>query len=350
MNLAQVVKKFSVSETPVSVEPYGSGHINATYLVTTDTPKRYILQRINHSIFPKVDELMSNISRVLDHLAANAPDARRLSYVPTAEGASYVKEEDGYYRLYDFLEDTTTYQIPDTPERFKTSAEAFAEFQNVLADFPATELFEVIPRFHDTRKRFEDFKKALAADKCGRAASVKEEIDFVLERESYVDSFVDMLEGEVIPYRVTHNDTKINNVLIDNVTGKGIVIDLDTVMPGAIGYDFGDSIRFGCNPAAEDEKDLGKVNFRLDLFKVYAEGFLGTIKCITDKERETLPLSAIMMTLECGIRFLTDHLEGDTYFRTSRENHNLDRARTQFKLVSDMEECFDEMCEIVDEI
>lgn len=350
MNLIDVVKKFSISEVPVSAEPYGSGHINATYLVTTNTAKRYILQRINHNIFPKVDELMSNISRVLDHLASHAPESRRLSYVQTLTGASFTHEEDGYYRLYDFLEDTTTYQIPDTPERFKTSAEAFADFQNVLADFPATELFEVIPRFHDTRKRFEDFKKALKADKCNRAASVKEEIEFVLERESYVDTFVDMLSEGVIPYRVTHNDTKINNVLIDNVTGKGIVIDLDTVMPGAIGYDFGDSIRFGCNPAAEDEKDLTKVNFQIDLFKVYAEGFLGTIKCITEKEKDTLALSAIMMTLECGIRFLTDHLEGDTYFRTSRENHNLDRARTQFKLVADMEECYDEMCDIVNEL
>ena len=350
MNLNDIVKKFSVCETPVSVEPYGSGHINATYLVTTDTAKRYILQRINDKIFPQVDNLMSNISRVLDHLAANAPESRRLSYVPTLDGGSFVKESDGYYRLYDFLEDTTTYQIPDTPERFKTSAQAFAEFQNVLSNFPATELFEVIPRFHDTRKRFEDFKAALKADKCNRAASVKEEIDFVLSRESYVDTFVDMLKEGVIPYRVTHNDTKINNVLIDNITGKGIVIDLDTVMPGALGYDFGDSIRFGCNPAAEDEKDLGKVNFQLDLFRVYAEGFLGTIKCITTQEKETLPLSAIMMTLECGIRFLTDHLEGDTYFRTSRENHNLDRARTQFKLVADMEECFEEMCDIVDEL
>ena len=350
MNLIDVVKKFSVSETPVSAEPYGSGHINATYLVATNTQKRYILQRINHNIFPNVDQLMSNISRVLDYLATHAPDSRRLSYVPTLTGDSYTHEEDGYYRLYDFLEDTTTYQIPDTPERFKTSAEAFAEFQNVLSDFPATELFEVIPRFHDTRKRFEDFKKALSADKCGRANSVKAEIEFVLERESYVDTFVEMLAEGVIPYRVTHNDTKINNVLIDNVTGRGIVIDLDTVMPGAIGYDFGDSIRFGCNPAAEDEKDLSKVNFRLDLFKVYAEGFLGTIKCITEKEKDTLPLSAIMMTLECGIRFLTDHLEGDTYFRTSRENHNLDRARTQFKLVSDMEECYDEMCDVVAEL
>ena len=350
MDLIKVVNAFSIKEKPLSVTPYGSGHINATYLVETEEGKRYILQRINNKIFPCVTELMNNIKGVLDHLASNAPEERRLSYVPTKSGASFTEEEDGFYRLYDFLENTTTYQVPDTPERFKASAEAFAAFQNILSDFDATSLFEVIPRFHDTRKRFEDFKKAVKEDKMGRAKSVKDEIDFVLERESYVDIFVDMLEGGVIPYRVTHNDTKINNVLIDNDTGKGIVIDLDTVMPGAIGYDFGDSIRFGCNPASEDERDLSKVNFRLDLFKTYAEGFLGTIKCITDKEKETLPLSAILMTLECGMRFLADHLEGDTYFRISRENHNLDRARTQFKLVADMEECFDEMCDIINNL
>jgi len=233
-------------------------------------------------------------------------------------------------------------------EHFYQSAYAFGTFQNQLADFDASQLYETIPNFHNTSVRFENFKKAVEADKAGRLKLVKKEVDFVLEREDYCGRIVRLLESGQMPLKVTHNDTKLNNVMIDDATGKAVaVIDLDTVMPGSSCYDFGDSIRFGCNPTAEDEVDLSKVNFRLDLFKTYTEGYLAALKNISDTEKQNLAFSAILMTYECGMRFLTDYLEGDTYFRIKRENHNLDRARTQFKLVSDMEKLLEQMNEIV---
>ena len=244
---------------------------------------------------------------------------------------------------------TKTHDQVETPEDFYQSAVSFGNFQRLLADYPAETLHETIVGFHDTKARFATFKKAVEEDVCGRAASVQKEIDFVLAHEDVANVFGDMLANGELPLRVTHNDTKLNNIMIDDKTGKGIcVIDLDTVMPGLAMNDFGDSIRFGASTAAEDEQDLSKVSCDMELFDVYAKGFIeGCGGKLTQKEIEMMPMGAKVMTFECGMRFLTDHLQGDTYFKIHRENHNLDRCRTQFKLVEDMEAKWDTMQEII---
>ena len=251
--------------------------------------------------------------------------------------------------MHPFVEGTVCLQAVEDPEQFYQSAVAFGNFQRLLAGYDASTLHETIAKFHDTRNRFANFKKALEADACGRARDVQPEIDFVLAREKDCAVLMDQLEAGKLPLRVTHNDTKLNNILMDKKTGTGIcVIDLDTVMPGLALNDFGDSIRFGANHCAEDEKDLSKVNFDLDLFEIYTKGFLEAAgDALTAAEKENLPWGAKLMTLECGIRFLTDYLEGDHYFRVHREGQNLDRCRTQFKLVSDMEANWDKMSAIV---
>ena len=254
-----------------------------------------------------------------------------------------------YWRAYKFIEGATSYDQVETPEDFYQSAVSFGNFQRLLADYPAETLHETIVGFHDTKARFATFKKAVEEDVCGRAASVQKEIDFVLAHEDVANVFGDMLANGELPLRVTHNDTKLNNIMIDDKTGKGIcVIDLDTVMPGLAMNDFGDSIRFGASTAAEDEQDLSKVSCDMELFDVYAKGFIeGCGGKLTQKEIEMMPMGAKVMTFECGMRFLTDHLQGDTYFKIHREKHNLDRCRTQFKLVEDMETKWDTMQEII---
>ena len=247
------------------------------------------------------------------------------------------------------MEGTVCHQAADTPELFAASGRAFGRFQRLLADYPADTLYETIPRFHDTEDRLAKFKAAVAADKLGRAKDCQPEIDFVLAREADCSVALNAMREGRLPLRVTHNDTKLNNVLMDDKTGEGMcIIDLDTVMPGLVLYDFGDSIRFGANHSAEDETDLSKVNLDVDLFSAYTAAFLeGTGGSLTNDEIAMLPWGAKLMTLECGIRFLTDYLEGDTYFHISRERQNLDRCRTQFKLVSDMEERWPELEAIV---
>ena len=237
----------------------------------------------------------------------------------------------------------------DNEKDFYYSAVAFGKFAKTLKECDASKLYEIIPDFHNTKQRFENFKKAVNEDVLGRKKDCQEEIAFVMERQHYYSMIVDKLASGEIPLKVTHNDTKLNNVLLDAKTGEPVcVIDLDTIMPGSLCYDFGDSIRFGCNPCEEDEKDLSKVNFRFDLYKVYLDGYLSAVgDDITQVEKDNLALGSIMMTIECGMRFLTDYLVGDTYFKTSREGQNLDRCRTQFKLVSDMEKIFDEMNALV---
>lgn len=339
---------------------YGSGHINDTFLMTLrkddETEGRVILQRMNKSIFTKPVELMENIMGVTSFLRERIienggdPDRETLNVIPTKDGKPYFIDSEGeYWRCYKFIEDATSYDQVENPEDFYESAVAFGNFQRLLADYPAATLHETIKGFHDTKARFEVFKKAVADDVCGRAASVKEEIDFYLSHEDVANVFGDLLEKGELPLRVTHNDTKLNNIMIDNETHKGIcVIDLDTVMPGLAMNDFGDSIRFGASTAAEDEKDLDKVWCDMDLFDVYTKGFIeGCAGRLTEKEIELLPMGAKVMTFECGMRFLTDHLQGDTYFKIHRENHNLDRARTHMKLVQDMEAKWDIMNEIV---
>ncbi len=344
-------------ETPSICEPYGNGHINDTFLVVAD--KRYILQRMNHKVFPHPDEVMENILGVTEHLRkkamARGGDVSRASLVvvPTRAGESYFQDSIGsYWRLYEFCERTITREVIENPQDFYTCAEAFGRFQQELSDYPAECLHETIADFHNTPKRYENLMRAIKKDLCGRAAEVADEIAFSKERSEFVHVLERAHAAGILPLRVTHNDTKLNNILFDETTGAPVcVIDLDTVMPGYSVTDFGDSIRFGANTAVEDETDLSKVSLDLSLFELYAKGFLkGCDGRLTDGELDLLPEGAIMMTLECGMRFLTDYLEGDVYFRTHRPKHNLDRARNQFALVADMEKKLPEMRAIIEKL
>ena len=354
--IKNITSAFVLEDNLTECVPYGSGHINDTYRLTYDTGKHYILQKMNKSIFTKPVELMENVSGVTAWLKKkiqeNGGDVERetLNLVMTKDGLPYYVDEDGeYWRVYLFIEDATCYDMVKDEEDFYQSAVAFGHFQRLLADYPAETLHETIVGFHDTKARFATFKKAVEEDVCGRAASVQKEIDFVLAHEDVANVFGDMLANGELPLRVTHNDTKLNNIMIDDKTGKGIcVIDLDTVMPGLAMNDFGDSIRFGASTAAEDEQDLSKVSCDMELFDVYAKGFIeGCGGKLTQKEIEMMPMGAKVMTFECGMRFLTDYLQGDTYFKTAYPEHNLVRARTQFRLVDEMEQQFDQMIEIV---
>ena len=346
--------KFAVAGEFVDCVRYGEGHINDTFKLTVnDNGKQvhYILQRINHRLFTEVDKLMHNIELVTDFCRSSVekrggnPMRECLSLVRTKEGKAYYFDGENYFRVYVFIEDATTYQVVRDPKDFYESAVAFGNFANLLADFDASQLYEVLPDFHNTKVRYANFLRAVEKDVCGRAAQVQKEIGWVNAHKDLCGKLVDKIASGEIPLRVTHNDTKLNNVMLDNATGKALaVIDLDTVMPGSLCYDFGDSIRFGCNPAAEDEPDLSKVNFRFDLYETYLDGYLSAVgDSITEEERKNLPVGAVLMTYECGMRFLTDYLEGDTYFRTHRPGQNLDRAHTQFKLVDDMLAVFDKM-------
>ena len=345
----------------IDERPYGSGHINDTYLLTFEIAEmgtiKVILQRMNKNIFTKPIELMENILNVTSYLRKKIienggdPDRETLNVIRTVDNMPYFVDSEGeYWRSYKFITDATSYDQVESPEDFYQSAVAFGNFQRLLAEYPAETLHETIEGFHDTKARFQVFKKAVEDDVCGRAASVQKEIQFVLEHEHLANVFADLLEKKEIPLRVTHNDTKLNNIMIDNKTRKGIcVIDLDTVMPGLAMNDFGDSIRFGASTATEDEQDLSKVSCDMELFDLYAKGFIeGCGGKLTEKEIDLMPTGAMVMTFECGMRFLTDYLQGDTYFKIHRENHNLDRCRTQFKLVKDMEAKWDTMREIID--
>ena len=336
---------------------YGEGHINDTFVVwREDHSKRFILQRINTDTFTNPVDLMENVCGVTRHLRAKIlaeggdPARETLNVIPTLSGATcYLDADGGAWRAYDFVEDTICLQQVGSETDFRTVAETLGKFQNQLEDYPASTLHETIARFHDTPNRYANFEKALAADALGRAKNITSEIEFIHAREQDCHVLLDQLAAGEIPLRVTHNDTKINNVLIDATTGKGIcVIDLDTVMPGLSAYDFGDSIRTGANDCAEDEPDQSKVHFDLHLYEVFAKGYLSTAGAsMSMAEKKSLAWGARLMTLECGIRFLTDYLEGDHYFHIAHPNHNLDRARTQFTLVRQMEEVFDQMLEIV---
>ena len=342
------------ARTPQAVR-YGEGHINDTFLVDVGT-ERFILQRVSSAAFKEPDKLMENIVNVTDYLSreiqrqGGSPRRETLTVIRTRQGEnSFTDSEGGVWRVFPFVEGTVCYQAAETPQLFAASGRAFGRFQRLLRDYPAHTLHETIPRFHDTEDRLRKFKAAVAADPLGRAADCRADIDFVLAREADCSAALSAQREGVLPLRVTHNDTKLNNVLMDAETGNALcVIDLDTVMPGLSINDFGDSIRFGANHSAEDEPDLSKVNFDLDLFSVYAAAFLEEAgEALTEAEVRYLPWGAKLMTLECGMRFLTDHLEGDGYFHISRPGQNLDRARTQFKLVADMEAQWDQMNAIV---
>lgn len=345
-NISDILAAYGIES---DVAPFGNGHINDTYVVND-----FVVQRINTTVFANYKGLMNNIELVTEYLkkkiaaAGGDPERETLTVVKTKCGKPYIKNDLGVFRVYKLIKDATSYDTV-TPELFYEAGKGFGRFQTMLSDFPSEELVETIPNFHNTRSRFEAFKAALAADPLGRAADVRDEIAFVLEREKDVDVVTDAIEKGKLPLRVTHNDTKLNNVLIDNESGKAIcVIDLDTIMPGSLLYDYGDALRFGAATAAEDEKDLSKVGFDLERFEAFTKGFVEGIEgSCTKEETELFPFSVKLMTLECGIRFLTDHLLGDTYFKIAREGHNLDRARTQFKIVSEVERLDNQMKAIV---
>ena len=359
--LQDALAAFDFGGEVVGAVRYGSGHINDTFCVHTQPGegpcRRFILQRISAAAFHHPDQVMANIASVTAFLrraiaeAGGDPSRETMTVLLTREGRSfYTDSEGGAWRVYPFIENTVCLQAAETPELFAASARTFGRFQRMLKDYPADTLYETIPRFHDTEDRLAKLKAAVEADVMGRVKDVQPELDFVRKREADCSVALQALREGRLPLRVTHNDTKLNNVLIDRDSGEGIcVIDLDTVMPGLSINDFGDSIRFGANHSAEDERDLSKVNFDLSLYEVYTQGFLeGAGGALTPAELDYLPWGAKLMTLECGIRFLTDYLEGDHYFRIHREGQNLDRCRTQFKLVADMEAQWEAMKAVVD--
>lgn len=360
LQIREAMANFNFTGRLKERRPFGSGHINDTYLLTFEIgdmgDMSVILQRMNREIFKKPVELMENIVGVTSYLRERImenggdPERETLNIIPAKDGKAYFVDAKGeYWRAYRFITDAKCFDRVEKPEDFYESGAAFGNFQRLLADYPAETLHETIKGFHDTQARLEVFRQAVEKDVLGRADSVRREIEFVLAREDVAGVFGELLEKGEIPLRVTHNDTKLNNIMIDNTTRKGIcVIDLDTVMPGLAMNDFGDSIRFGASTAAEDEQDLSKVSCSMELYELYVKGFLeGCRGSLTPKEVELLPMGAKVMTYECGMRFLTDYLEGDHYFKIHREGHNLDRARTQFKLVEDMEAKWDIMQEIV---
>ena len=351
----EALEGFDIPGRFVECVPCGNGHINDTYMVTFEEENglcRYSLKHMNRSVFKDPVSLMNNILHVTAYLKEQIrsqggdPQRETLDFVCTKTGEPYFVDSYGeYWRAYHFVEDAYALEEISNPQDFYESAVAFGHFQRMLADFPADSLTETIAGFHDTKARFAAFEQAVAADVCHRAEGVQQEIRFVRDRYDVACVLGDLLEAGKLPLRVTHNDTKSNNVLIDKATGRGLcVIDLDTVMPGLAVNDFGDSIRFGASTGAEDEKDLSKIWCDLELYETYMKGFVeGCGGTLTDMEIECLPVGARVMTYECGMRFLTDYLSGDTYFKTAYPTHNLDRARTQFKLVWDMEQKWEKM-------
>lgn len=357
--LPTVLDAYELPATVLGAVRYGEGHINDTFCVVCQPREgdavRFILQGMSLAAFPHPQELMENFVGITAYLRAQIiarggdPLRETLSLVKTKDGKDYFTDETGkVWRVMPFIEGTDCFQSA-TPELFEASARAFGRFQYMLKDYPAETLHETIVNFHNTEDRLCKFEAALAAAPEAVLDTCRAEVDFVLARREDCSVAMEALRQGKLPLRVTHNDTKLNNILIDRATGEGIcVIDLDTTMPGLSIYDFGDSIRFGANHSAEDEKDLRKVNFDIGLYEVYARGFLeGCQGALTPAEREYLPWGARLMTLECGIRFLTDHLEGNRYFHTRYPGQNLDRCRTQFKLVKDMEAQFQAMHDVV---
>ena len=356
--MRELLSHFCLRGTPLSCERYGEGHINRTYrlrFIQSGSAADYVLQRINNYVFKKPWEVMENVQLVTEHLRAAMrargidPENRVLKLVRVKTGGAMVEDgEDGFWRAYEFIRHAATIDRIENPGQFRQIGAAFGQFQGMLSDFPIERLHETIPHFHDTRKRVGDFERSVALDVAARAGGVQADIAFIRSRGEAMCRIVDRLKSGELPLRVTHNDTKINNVMLDVETGEALcVIDLDTVMPGLSAFDFGDAIRFGASTAAEDETDLRKVSLDLELFRAFTRGFLKACPSLTDKEREVLPLGSFTMTLECGMRFLTDYLKGDKYFSIDYPQHNLDRARAQLKLAQDMESKEEAMALIV---
>lgn len=350
--MENAVFAFQLDGVPVGCETFGHGHINYTWYIRTDTGAEYVLQQINKYVFKDPVRLMDNVGAVTAYLRQRVADPRAaLHFLPAKDGKFYHVDENGqYWRMYDFVGGFCL-DAPESDADFYQSALAFGRFQEMLTDFPADTLFETIPEFHNTVFRYGTFRDAIAADRCGRVAGVQKDIDFILSREADGSILQKMRESGELPLRVTHNDTKLNNVLLDRKTRKSLcVLDLDTVMPGLSLYDYGDSIRFGAATAAEDEPDTDKMGLDLHLFEIYTRGYMEACPSLTEKEIEMMPVGAKVLTLELAMRFLTDYLDGDRYFKTAYEDHNLIRARSQMKLVADMEDKWDEMNRIVSKV
>ena len=360
-SLEDAVYAFGFGPQCSYVKPFGEGHINETYAVYmpgtegTDVP-RYVLQRVNIHVFKNPAQVMENIFSVTEYLREvirkedGDLDRETLSYIKTKSGDTYFEDADGQpWRCLHYVPNSICHQTVEEPQQFYQSARSFGHFLKQLGDYPAERLYETIPRFHDTVKRFQDFSEAVRKDVKNRAGQCREEIDFALAREADCGVLMKQLQEGVLPLRVTHNDTKLNNILFDADTDQGLcIIDLDTIMPGLAANDFGDSIRFGASTAEEDEPDLSKVHFDIHLYELYVKGYLEMAReVLTPAEIDSLPWGARLMTLECGMRFLADYLQGDVYFKTAYPEHNLVRARTQFRLVKEMEEQFDSMYEIL---
>jgi Ser/Thr protein kinase RdoA (MazF antagonist) len=353
-NVAAAARQFEIDGDFLEAKPYGSGHINDTYVVSFregGAPARHILQRINQKVFTRPDALMENIQRVTAHLAAQAgdePDSNRrvLRLIAARDGrAWHVDNEGNHWRAYQFIEKARSYDAVESPEQAFQAAKAFGRFQQLLASMPAPRLHDTIPNFHHAPKRFEALEQAIAADAAGRAILTKAEIDFAMARKPITG----VLLAANLPERVTHNDTKFNNVMLDDETGEAIcVIDLDTVMPGLAPYDFGDMVRTTTSPALEDERDLSKVTMQFPMFEALVRGYLSSAGgFLTKAEKDLLAFSGKLITFELGVRFLTDYLAGDTYFKVHRDGHNLDRCRTQFKLIESIEQQEEKMEQLV---
>ncbi len=354
-----IINAFCLPEGEWEAAPYGNGHINDTLKVTVKTAegeKRYVAQKVNRYVFKKPEEVMANMEKVTGYLKklivheGGDPNRETLTIIPAKDGKSYAYDADGeLWRMLAFVDNTISKDLPDTPELMELSGAAFGKFQRQLADFPAAVLAETIPDFHNTPARFQQLIDAIEQDAAGRVKDVQDEIEFAMAYQANAGVLIEACAMGDIPLRVTHNDTKLNNVLLDKDTGECVcVIDLDTVMPGLAAYDFGDAIRFGANTAVEDEQDLSKVQLDLDMFEGFARGFFREAgSTFSKREAALMPMGALLITLETGLRFLADHINGDKYFKIHRENHNLDRARTQFTLVSRMEEKWGEMMNII---
>ena len=356
--VSQIAEMFSIAGECIDVSVIKAGHINNTYKAVfrhrNGYRHAYLIQRINSFVFKDSDKLMHNIVLVTGHLrekillAGGDINREALSFLQAQDGKFYFRDEEGDdWRICHYIDDTYSCDAIENAEIFRSSGAAFGNFQKQLADLPGEALYETIPDFHDTGKRFQALRAAIDYNAARRADSCAPEIAFAVERAADCTVLTDLIKKKELPLRVTHNDTKLNNILFDKRTDRGIcIVDLDTVMPGLSLYDFGDSIRFGANTAAEDERDVSKVSLDMELYRAYTEGYLSTAgSSLTQKEAELLPFSAKLITLECGIRFLTDYLNGDTYFKTDYPEHNLVRCRTQFALVADMERKMDAMCE-----
>ncbi|MBR7122538.1 MAG: aminoglycoside phosphotransferase family protein [Oscillospiraceae bacterium] len=349
MKIDNVLCAFEFNGEPVSCQEFGKGRINSTFMIQTDTGKAYVLQLINKRVFKDPVKLMENASRVTNYLLERTDGCyTTLRYMQTKSGTYCHQDEQGeYWRMYEFVPGIGL-DAPDSDEDLYQCALAFGWFQNLLADFPADSLHETIPCFHNTIDRYQKLKESIAADVMGRADSVRAEIDYLLSREEIAGTIQRKLDSGELPLRVTHNDTKLNNVLLDPITHQSVcVLDLDTVLPGSSLYDYGDSVRFGAANGGEDAEDPSLVSLNLHLFEVYTKGYLEAVTSLTEKEIDLLPIGALVITLELATRFLKDYLDGDIYFKIKEPHHNLLRARNQIALAQDMEQKMTDMEAIV---